>query len=97
VRLDHKLSLVEVSQQVRNEMQSNRTKLAGIDIPRDLDAQQAREIKADISDSFVFAFRVVACSCALLAVASALAASVLIEGKSAAVKKSSSPLGAAAD
>jgi EmrB/QacA subfamily drug resistance transporter len=97
VRLDHKLSLLEVSPQVHTEMQSNRTKLAAIDIPRNVDSNQVQEIKVDVSDSFIFAFRVVACSCALLALASALAASVLIEGKSEGRKESSSPLTAAAD
>jgi EmrB/QacA subfamily drug resistance transporter len=96
VRLDHELTLLEVSPQVHKEMQSNRTNLAAIDIPSTLDANQAREVKADVSDAFIFAFRVVACSCALLAVASAIAASILIESKST-MKKSSTPLTAAAD
>jgi EmrB/QacA subfamily drug resistance transporter len=96
-RLDHELSTMQISQQVHDEMRSNRTKLAGIDIPPGLDANQAHGVKAAVSDSFVFAFRVVACSCALLAIASALVASVLIEGKSAPGKQSSSPLTAAAD
>lgn len=96
-RLDRELSKLQVPQQVREEMQSNRTKLAGIDIPHDLDADRAQEVKADVSGAFILAFRVVACSCALLAIASALVASVLIEGKAAASKESSSPLRAAAD
>jgi EmrB/QacA subfamily drug resistance transporter len=96
-RLDHELSVLGVSQQAHDEMQSNRTRLAGIDIPRDLDPKQAQEVKADVADSFVFAFRVVAYSCALLAVASALVASLLIEGRSAASRQPSNPLRAAAD
>ena len=96
-RLDHKLASLEVSAEVRNEMQANRTKLAGIDIPRRLDAVQAQEVKADVSAAFIFAFRVVACSCALLSLASALFAGMLIEGKSAARGKASNRLTAAAD
>jgi EmrB/QacA subfamily drug resistance transporter len=96
-RLDHELSTVQVSQQVHDEMRSNRTKLAGIDIPPGLDAKQAYAVKAAVSDSFVFAFRVVACSCALLAIASALVASMLIEGKSAARKQASGKFSAIAD
>jgi EmrB/QacA subfamily drug resistance transporter len=96
-RLDRELSTMQTSQQVHDEMRSNRTKLAGTDIPPDLDANQRHEVKAAVSDSFVFAFRVVACSCALLAIVSALVASMLIEGKSVPGKQSSSPLTAAAD
>ena len=96
VRLDHTLSLLEVSQQVHDEMNSNRTKLAAIAIPRDLDPHQAQEVKTATSGAFVFGFRVVACSCALMALASALAASLLIAGESA-TRKSTSPLRAAAD
>jgi EmrB/QacA subfamily drug resistance transporter len=81
VRLDHSLAIHEVSPLVRNEMRANRTKLAGIEVPQDIDLASVPEIKADIADSFVFAFRVVACSCALLALASALVASLFIDGK----------------
>jgi EmrB/QacA subfamily drug resistance transporter len=96
-RLDRELWKMQVSPHVHDEVQSNRTKLAGIDIPRGLDPNQAQGVKAAVSDSFIFAFRVVACSCALLAVASALVASVLIDGKSARRKGAASPLTSAAD
>jgi EmrB/QacA subfamily drug resistance transporter len=96
-RLDRELARLNIAQQVRNELQVNRTRLAGIDIPRGLNPNQARELKADVANSFVFAFRVIACSCVLLAIASALVASVLIEGKSAADKQRSDSLTAAAD
>jgi MFS family permease len=95
-RLDRELSTMQVPQQVHDEVLSNRTKLAGVDIPRGLDPNQARGVKAAVSDSFIFAFRVVACSCALLAIASALVASMWIEG-SARRKGASSPLTSAAD
>ena len=97
MRLDHELSISEFSQQTRNQMHSDRTKLAGIDIPRELAPHQAQQIKAEMSDSFVFAFRVIACSCALLAFGSALVASVWIEGKSGANRQTAKPLTAAAD
>jgi EmrB/QacA subfamily drug resistance transporter len=97
VRLDHSLAIHQVSRQVRHEMKANRTKLAGIDVPQDIDPVSAPGIKADISDSFIFAFRVVACSCALLAVASALVAGVFIEGKPIARKETPDRLSTAAD
>jgi EmrB/QacA subfamily drug resistance transporter len=97
VRLDHSLAILEVSPQLRHEMETNRTKLAGIDLPQDIAPVLAREVKAEIENSFLFGFRIIACSCALLALASALTASVLIEGKSAATRKSANPLRAAAD
>jgi EmrB/QacA subfamily drug resistance transporter len=96
-RLDHTLATLGTSQQVRNEMQANRTRLAAVDIPSDLDPSRVQGAKRAVSDSFVFAFRVVACSCVLLALASAIAASLLIAGKSAATREPSNKLTAAAD
>ena len=96
-RLDHTLATLGVSQEVRHEMLANRTKLAAIDIPRDLDASRGEEVKPAVSDSFLFAFRVVAYSCVLLALASALAASLFIEGKSVANREPMNKLPAAAD
>ena len=97
VSLNHRLADLQISSNVRHEVLANRTKLAAVDIPRDVDATRAEEIKAAVSDSFLFAFRVVACSCAMLAIASAFVASLLIAGKTAARNDVTGNLTAAAD
>jgi len=81
-RLDHELSTLELSQRIRDEAHSNRTKLAAIEVPADTDSKIASEVKAAISDAFVFAFRMVACCCAWLAVLSAATATLLVDAKS---------------
>jgi EmrB/QacA subfamily drug resistance transporter len=83
IRLDHELATLEVSQQARNEVQSARIKLAAIEVPPDLDPRFAPEFKRAVANAFVFAFRVVMGSCALLSVASAAAAGLLIDAKPA--------------
>ena len=81
IRLDHRLALVEVSPEVRAEINSNRTRLAAIEIPNNSDPQLAGEMKFAVAGAFVFAFRLVSCCCAALAFASAVVASVMISGR----------------
>ncbi len=80
-RLDHRLTLIEVPQSVRDEMRSERTKLAAITLPADLTEQTAAETKAAVADSFIFAFRIIAFCCAALAIASAAAATAVIDSR----------------
>jgi len=82
VRLDHELAILEVSQHARDEVQSNRVRLAAIEVPYDVDPKFAPGVKVAISSAFLFAFRIVACSSALLALASAATATLLIDRKS---------------
>jgi len=79
VRLDRQLESANVPPLARHELQSNRTKLAAIEIPATLDPNQATELKAAISSAFLFAFRLIACCCAVLALASAATATLLIQ------------------
>jgi EmrB/QacA subfamily drug resistance transporter len=97
VRLDHTLSALGLPPKVRSEMQSERTRLAAIEIPPEVDASRVQEVKRAVSGSVLFAFRVVACSCAVLAIASALGASLFLEGKAEANKEPTNKLPAAAD
>jgi len=83
IDLEHELSTLGVSQQVRSEALSNRTKLAAMDIPaKDVDQKIASEVKAAVSNAFIFAFRIVAYCCASLAVLSAATAALLVDAKS---------------
>ena len=81
VRLDHELAILEVSQHARDEVQSNRVRLAAIEVPSDIDPNFVPGVKVAVSSAFVFAFRIVACSSALLALASAATATLLIDHK----------------
>jgi EmrB/QacA subfamily drug resistance transporter len=82
IRLNHELALLEVPQHARDEVQSNRVRLAAIEVPSDVDPRVVPGVQVAISSAFVFAFRIVACSSALLALASAATATLLIDHKS---------------
>lgn len=77
-RLDHNLALIEAPQKAHDKVRSERTKLAAIDLTHDVAPEFRTEVKADVSDAFIFAFRIIACCCALLAVASSATAVMLI-------------------
>ena len=79
-RLDHRLSALGVSQSTRAEAQASRTRFAALEVPTSVDPKFVPEVKADISEAFVFAFRIVMCAGALLAVLSSVTASLLIDG-----------------
>jgi hypothetical protein len=81
MRLDHELVNMNLPPSVRNELLANRTRLAAIEIPSTLDPKQSAETKNAIANSFLLAFRLIACSCAALALSSAATATLLIEAK----------------
>jgi EmrB/QacA subfamily drug resistance transporter len=85
--LDHELNRLNISQAVREQAHSDRTKLATLELaanaaPNSSVAPTASaELKSTIANSFVFAFRIIALSCAALAIASSAVAALLIEGR----------------
>ena len=81
VRLDHELASVNIPPSVRNQLLSNRTRLAAVEAPQELDPQQAAQVKTVVADSFIYAFRLIAWCCAFLALASAATAVLTIEGE----------------
>jgi EmrB/QacA subfamily drug resistance transporter len=91
-RLDHELARLHVSQQLREQMHSDRTKLAAIELPAGAApnsssaqnspaANSSLDLNAAIASAFVYSFRIVCFCCVALAIASAVMASLLIEGK----------------
>jgi len=56
------------------ELQSNVSKLGGLDAPSGVDSRTAVEIRSAIAGAFVFGFRVIMLLCAVLATASAYVA-----------------------
>jgi EmrB/QacA subfamily drug resistance transporter len=81
MHLDHRLIELGASPQVREEVHSERTKLAAIELPADLNPAKSEEAKAAVANSFVFAFRIIALCCAALAIASAATASAVIDSR----------------
>ncbi len=79
--LDNRLTVLSVPPHVRQAIDAQRVKLGGIQIPADVDHDLSLSLQRTIDDAFVDGFRVVMLSAAGLALASALSAFLLIEGK----------------
>jgi EmrB/QacA subfamily drug resistance transporter len=79
MRLDHLLGSIEAPQGAHDKVRAERTKLAAIDLADQVAPEFRDEARAEVSDAFVFAFRIIASCCAALAVASSAAAAMLIE------------------
>jgi EmrB/QacA subfamily drug resistance transporter len=79
-RLDRQLADLNFPPAVRQQLLSNRTRLAAIDLPSGLDPAQTTNAKTAIDNSFLFAFRLIAFCCVSLAIASAATATLIIEG-----------------
>jgi MFS family permease len=78
IRLHHELALIEAPQGAHEKLRSERTKLAAIDLTSDVAPEFRKTVRADVSDAFVLAFRIIAFSCAALAIASSLTAAAAI-------------------
>src|SRR2546428_4582380 len=81
--LDSHLAMLKISPQLRQLIDVQHVKLAGIQIPAHASPQVQAALKSAIDESFVSGFRLVSLICAGLALASALSAWLLIEGKQA--------------
>ncbi len=79
--LDSRLSTLHISPEVRSALDTQRDKLAAADIPKSVDAKAQAEIKRALDESFLDGFRLVMLIAAGLALASAVAAGVMVEGK----------------
>ena len=77
--LEKSLETLKLSPTVTSDLQSNRNKLAGIEVPKNLDTGAAGAVEAGIVHSFVFAFRLMMAICACLAIASAAVAWRMID------------------
>jgi EmrB/QacA subfamily drug resistance transporter len=79
--LDSKLPAVSLSAEVRQQVDTQRSKLAAIEIPSGISSSQQASLRETIDTSFVDGFRLIALMCGGLAWASALSAWALVEGK----------------
>ena len=72
--LKHELANLGLSPDVRGEIQSKATRLAGLELPSNLDASTSAAIRNAINQAFVFGFRLIMLVCVGLATASSAAA-----------------------
>jgi MFS family permease len=79
--LDSHLATLHLSPGVQHLIEMQRIKLAGIDLPTHVSGELQVALKRAIGESFVSSFRLVSLICAGLALASALSAWWLVEGK----------------
>jgi EmrB/QacA subfamily drug resistance transporter len=74
LRLTQDLAKLGLPSDVLHEIQSRVTKLAGMELPSNLDARSGAAIRAAINHAFIFGFRLVMLVCAVLAAASSAVA-----------------------
>jgi hypothetical protein len=79
--LDSRLAKLELSPEVRQALDEQRVKMAGAEVPADVSDETRAALEAAIAESFVGGFRLVVWIAAGLALLSAVAASLMIEGK----------------
>ncbi len=72
--LKHELANLGLSPDVRGEIQSKVTRLAGLELPSNLDASTSAAIRNAINRAFVFGFRLIMLVCVGLAIASSAVA-----------------------
>jgi MFS family permease len=77
-RLNHELASVSLPASVLQQLHANETKLAGLQVPADLDPSTRATINKSIGEAFVFGFRIVMFICAGLSLASAAVAWFMI-------------------
>jgi MFS family permease len=79
--LDRRLQTLELPPEVKRSLDEQRTKLAGAELPENLDPSLKSAMKQAIDESFVAGFRRVMAVAVVLSLLSALSAWWLIEGK----------------
>lgn len=85
-QLDRRLQTLGVAPEVKQALDSQRTKLAGAELPTNVDPALASLLRQAVEESFVAGFRRVVAVAAALALLSALSAWLLIEGKDVGVR-----------
>lgn len=76
--LDRSLATLPLNSEFVREIRSKEIELAGMELPRNLDANVRTQVRGAVSEAFLSGFRLVLFSCAALSVASAIVAWRLI-------------------
>lgn len=79
--LDSRAEAIELPPEAREQLEAEKANLGAASAPEGLDGETAAAVETAIRESFVSGFRVAMFAAATLALASALAAAVMIEGK----------------
>ena len=79
--LDSRIANLDLTPDQRATLESEKVDLAGAEVPEGMSGEAAVAVEQAIDEAFVGAFRLAMFIAAGLAVASALAAAILIEGK----------------
>ena len=80
-QLSSRLAAIDLQPGTRQELESQRMKLAAIEIPRDLDVEVRGKVRQSIDESFAAGFRLVILVASGLALLSAATAWLMIERK----------------
>jgi EmrB/QacA subfamily drug resistance transporter len=84
--LHKSLSAIHLDPALASDLQSNRVKLAALQVPANLDPNTAANVQDGISHAFVYAFRWMTAVCAALSAASAVVALLMISSSAEASK-----------
>ena len=79
--LDARVQTLDLQPQAKKQIESEKVDLGGAEVPSGVSGEKAAQIERAIDESFLAAFRLAMFIAAGLAVASAVAAAVIIEGK----------------
>jgi EmrB/QacA subfamily drug resistance transporter len=82
--LDARTMDLDLSPQARQQLEAEKADLSAAEVPRGVSDKTAASIKRAVAESFVAGFRVAMVTAALLALASAAASALIIEGKGSA-------------
>ena len=82
--LDAQTMDLDLSSQARQQLESEKVDLGAAEVPDGVSGQTAASVKRAVAESFVAGFRVAMVAAAILALASAAASALIIEGKGSA-------------
>jgi EmrB/QacA subfamily drug resistance transporter len=79
--LNHSLAHLPLTPDILRQLHAEETKLAGMNLPADIDPSTKAAIKLSIAQAFVFGFRIMMLACAGLSLASSAVAWLMIPSK----------------
>jgi MFS family permease len=82
--LDVRTASLDVSPQARQQLEAEKVDLGAAEVPEGVSGETAASVEGAVAESFVAGFRVAMVAAAILAVASAAASALIIEGKGSA-------------
>jgi EmrB/QacA subfamily drug resistance transporter len=79
--LDEQTASLDLSPQARQQLEAEKVDLGAAEVPEGVSGETAASVEGAVAESFVAGFRVAMVAAAILAVASAAASALIIEGK----------------